>query len=205
MLKNISWSIGFFRLWVAYGLIVVITAGVNIYDIKPYMPSKTLLFSKAYMFESPEGSTFGVYPPLGEESTLQEALPLLQGQAGATVDPEYVTPAYGFRELDDYKEKDWFDGAVESGKISTYKIEGDTLIFLKTTSEDTKVLKISEYRKTYQAEYNSKLQSERMEILKIGLGFLIVPLLIGLTIKWILLGFRSKETVHHHQGEDDSE
>jgi len=43
------------------------------------------------------------------------------------------------------------------------------------------------------------------DYLGLGLLLLVVPLLFWFVIKWILLGFRSKETAHHHQGEDDSE
>jgi hypothetical protein len=39
----------------------------------------------------------------------------------------------------------------------------------------------------------TNLWDERMEILQIGLGFLLVPLTAGLMIRWILLGFRGKE------------
>ena len=194
MLKNISWSSGFFRLWVAYGLIVVIVTCVITYNEKPYMPSRNILYTKAYEFNSPDGKNHIIYHSGEGIGSLQKAASYLQSKLGTTVNPKYVTPVYGFRELDDDEEKDWFDGAVESGMVSTYKIEGNTLAFLKTTSENTKELKIFEYRKTYQAEYNSKLQNERIETLKIGLGFLIVPLLIGLTIKWILLGFRNKKS-----------
>jgi hypothetical protein len=39
----------------------------------------------------------------------------------------------------------------------------------------------------------SNLWDERMEILQIGLGFFFIPLLAGLMVRWILLGFREKK------------
>jgi hypothetical protein len=46
MLKDISWSRGFFRLWIVYGVIVVIITSVNIYDETPYMPKRKLSYSE---------------------------------------------------------------------------------------------------------------------------------------------------------------
>jgi len=145
MPKNISWSRGFFRVWIVYGFIVAIITGVYIYNEKPYMPRKTATYSEKF-----------------------DAFP------------------YFVRNED-------FDKIVKSGKISTYKIGTHTLGFYKTTPEKTKELKIAEYRKTYQDLYDSLLWKKRMEAFKWGLGFLVGPLIIGLCIKWILIGFRRKE------------
>jgi len=60
-------------------------------------------------------------------------------------------------------------------------------------TSNTKELEISKYIKSYKSLYDSKLLDERMEVLGIGLGFLFVPLVIGLGIKWVLMGFRRKE------------
>ena len=41
--------------------------------------------------------------------------------------------------------------------------------------------------------YDKKMFDDRMEILQIGLGFLFFPLLAGLMVRWILLGFKEKK------------
>ena len=45
MFKNVSWSRGFFRLWLVYALVVVITTGGIIYEEKPYYILNTTILS----------------------------------------------------------------------------------------------------------------------------------------------------------------
>lgn len=144
MFKGISWSRGFFRLWVFYGVIVVVVTSVNIYDETPYMPKRTLIYSEK----------FDEFRPKSERL---------------------------------------FEEAVERKLISTYEVENDTLGFTKDIPKKTKELEISKYIKSYKSLYDSKLLDERMEIASMGLGFLFVPFVIGLGIKWVLMGFRRKE------------
>jgi hypothetical protein len=41
--------------------------------------------------------------------------------------------------------------------------------------------------------YGKETWDERMENLQAGLGFLFFPLLAGLLVRWVLLGFRGKK------------
>jgi len=158
MLKNISWSRGFFRLWVVYAFIVAIITGVNIYNEKPYMPEKTLMYK-------------------GKSDSFREA-----------------------RSID---QKDAFEELLRRGVINTVEVETDTLGFGKKLSQDIILSKTKEYYKEYQVRFNSKLQKSRMKNLNIGLSFLIIPLIIGLSIKWILIGFKSKEVADIPPSEDN--
>jgi hypothetical protein len=126
MFKNVSWSRGFFRLWLVYALAVVIITGGNIHDEK---------LRKVWHF-----SDLTTLSP-------REELDVLRRMAIVDANIRIQYPEY----------------------------------------------KHMKPRELFVHAEKSNLWDERMEILQIGLGFLFIPLLAGLMVRWILLGFKEKK------------
>ena len=66
MFKNVSWSRGFFRLWLVYALVVVITTGVIIYEEKPYYIPNTTILSLGNSSKATPSKNLKIFKKLAE-------------------------------------------------------------------------------------------------------------------------------------------
>jgi hypothetical protein len=184
MLKNISWSRGFFRLWSVYALIVVIVTGVNIYNEKLYMPKE--------IWHTTDLTSL----------TPKEHLNALKAMAKQAVKLGREYPEYEYMKSQELFNKVYDRFYSDMPRKEFYKKLGlqtltisipDSGNFLITSFQATDKQELLNYAESYIKTEQADLYDERMEILQIGLGFLFVPMLTGLLIKWVLLGFRSEK------------
>ncbi len=174
MFKNISWSRGFFRLWIIYALVVVITTGFNIYYEDPYLTNTTIL-KLENSSKSNSQNNLQVFKRL---AILREKHP----EYADMKDKELISELFVSLYMD-------MDSKIFNKKLGlkTFKISTPRNKYFELTIPVGAEDHLDSFMKS---AYDKRLWEERTTSLQIGLGCLFFPLLAVLMIMWILLGFR---------------
>ena len=175
MFKNISWSRGFFRLWVIYGLVVIGITGWSTYQDRPNIPK-------------------GFWDiPTPKFITEREKLNFLRQKKGMIIISARIRKKYPeYRKLEvqellrNVHERFYSDLSQDEFGEALSKKYFDA-------PNEAKYQEAQKFVNSYFDNQKSRSLKRQIGNIQGGLAFLIVPLITGLLIKWILLGFRNKE------------
>jgi hypothetical protein len=187
--QGVLWSRGFFRLWIIYAVIVVIITVFNVRNEKLYIKTDI------WYVENLSSLTPAEENLLLRKLAIQSAkIRTKYPEYKYSKKPELFKDAHK-RFYSDYTRKEFYK---EIG-LKTWEIlmPGKTSIFVTTHLFPKKQGALDREALDYVEDQikiqKTKQWDQRIESLQIGLIFLISPLIAGLVIRWVLLGFRGKK------------